>query len=162
MKTAYVFLLAFTLVFTLSAADDSMLRVTATGKSPPRITSKTKARVMALRAAKVEGYKKLITAAGFAREYQKDSKTFTLAAGHLTDVRIVKQTYIDDHTAVVVMEVPANRLVNRLTAAKKRFSRSRIDQVKNKIRSIQNQMSQLNRQLNALKDQLRELEEWDQ
>jgi polyhydroxyalkanoate synthesis regulator phasin len=163
MKVRYMIIssliIALSLLFHLEARDDSILRVKALGRASPDITQKTKARAAALRAARVEGYKKLAAAAGFSSTYHLGNKKYIRVEAFLSGAQVVDKRYISDHEVEVTMEIPRAQVIEQFSEVKRKFYEAQISEVKRKIRVVEAQMGELKSKLAELKEQLRKLEE---
>jgi hypothetical protein len=137
MKLRYLPVLIFVVFTCLQSGVERVLRVKALGLASPGIQPGARARAAALRAAKVEGYKKLARAAGMDIEEE----------AHIKGARVVKKTYISDYKVEVVMEMPLPQPV-----------RSGISRLKKEIKTIETRISNLNKRLEKLEKMLRELE----
>lgn len=150
MKFKYLLITIIVFSSWLDADTDSMIRVTAVGRSSTDISSISRARAAAFRAAKIEGYKKLAKAAG----RNKDVSFF------LKGARVVAQKYISDYEVEVVMEMPFNKTIVPSGQAKQNNQyRVEISNLEKEIKTISSQLSTLSRGLEELKKALKALEE---
>jgi len=156
-KSILVFILAVSIG--LVAKNDSVWRVKAIGKAPPHITQKKQAQVAAFRAAKVEGYKRLATAAGFAHKYQLGNQNVIRIETYLTGAKVIDKRYISDYEVVVIMEMPKKQLNEQLAIVKKKITESNISEIKGKMKEIQAQIQKLNATLLELHERLKKMEE---
>ncbi len=140
MKSRYLIIFVFALCISIGAGDDSVIRVKATGLASPDIRLGAKARAFALRAAKVEGYKKMAEAAGFSKIFQSGKYKHTRVNAFLRDARVIHKRYISDYEVEVVMEIE-----------KKNIYHTKMSLLEREIKSIEARMSSLNRRLNKLK-----------
>lgn len=140
MRSRYFLIFVFTLCIAIVAGDDSMIRVKATGLASPNIRLDAKARVFALRAAKVEGYKKLAEAAGFSKIIQSGRYKHIRVKALLRGARVIHKRFISDYEVEVVMEIE-----------KKNIQHTQTSLLKREIETIEAQMRSLNRRLKKLK-----------
>jgi hypothetical protein len=96
MKLKIVWLILF-LPFILVSQSGDFLRVKAIGKSSHDIEPGSKARAMALRAATIEGYRKIAEKAGLAKTARTGHREYKWAQVFLKGTRIVSKKYISDH-----------------------------------------------------------------
>lgn len=137
-----------------------MLRVKAIGKSSSGITDSSKARILALRAAKVVAYKKLAQSAGLEKFVKEGTKEYVEIQAILKNTKIVEKKYISDHEVEIVMEMPLSDLVDKITNFKKyRFNRSLIDKLTQKIDSMESDLKKMKTGLMELKGILKSLRE---
>ncbi len=133
---------------------ENILRVTAVGKSSPTITRPEKARAMALRAAKVEGYRELARAAGMEKVYRPNrgagyrpnSEPGHRVEAFMKGARVVGKRFISDHEVEIIMEIEISEIVD-------------IASLRNRIAFLQKEMSRIRTQLKKAKRTLRKLEE---
>lgn len=148
MKSRYFLILLFAVCIGMGAGDDSPIRVKATGLASPGIHPGAKARAFALRAAKVEGYKKLAEAAGFSKVHQAGKYTYTEVNAFLKGARVVTKKYISDYEVEVVMEIDKRDIYG-----------STIPRLKREIKATEAKISALTRRLQELKTIVENLEE---
>jgi len=159
MKKFYVIILTF-VFFTIGISSQEIIRVKATGKSSPSIKAASRARTMALRAAKVMGYKQLARAAGLEKFSKEGSKEYSSIQATLKNAKIVETNYISDHEVEVIMEVPLSDVIDTAVEIKKyRFNRKLLGKLQSKIGSIESDMDKLKNELINLKNLLAQLEE---
>jgi len=158
MKLKKLLILIAVVSFGMAAQDDVVLRVKAIGKASPQIIEKSRARAAAFRAAKIEGYKKIATAAGFSQTYQLGNQKYVRVEAFLTGARIVDTRYITDYEVEVTMEIPKSQLVQQVIKVKKNAYEMQISETKHQIRAVQDQIQQLNLKLSELKEMLKKLE----
>jgi hypothetical protein len=129
------------------AGDDTLIRVKAIGLASPKLSPGPGTRAAALRAAKVEGYKKLAEAAGYSTILPGKYK-HTRVEACLTGARVIQKRYISDYKVEVVMEIE-----------KKNIRQTKISLLKREIKTIQTKISTLSRRLEKLKKMQEALEE---
>ncbi|MCP5103453.1 MAG: hypothetical protein GY950_08750 [bacterium] len=133
MKSGYLLIFVFAVCIGIGAGDGSLIKVKATGLAPYGIPPGPRARAAALRAAKVEGYKKLAEAAGFSYKHTK-------VEAFLKGARVTHKRYISDYKVEVVMEIE-----------KKNISHTKMSLLKKEIKTIEARIVSLNRRLEKLK-----------
>lgn len=134
--------------------EKNILRVTAVGKSSPNITPPAKARAMALRAAKVEGYRELARAAGMEKVYRVNSRPghrVYSQPGHRVEAfmkgaRVVGKRFISDFEVEITMEIEISEIVD-------------IASLRNRIAFLEKEMFRIRTQLKKAKNILHKLEE---
>ncbi|MCP4150958.1 MAG: hypothetical protein GY757_24640, partial [bacterium] len=105
MKLKKIALFIVTLFIAIAiAGDETQITVKATGKASPDIRQSAKARAMALRAAKVEGYKKLAEAAELSVKNQQGKRTCTHVDATLKHARVISTHYKNDYEVEVVLK----------------------------------------------------------
>jgi peptidoglycan hydrolase CwlO-like protein len=132
----------------------AVIRVKAVGLASPGIPPGSRARTVALRAAKVEGYKKLARAANLD----------TAGEAHIKGARVVSKTYHSDYKVEIVMEMPLPQSGKRENRGNKRTSiqteiSSLISSLKKDIKAIETWMAELEKRLDTLKKKLESLEQ---
>jgi hypothetical protein len=140
MKLRHLTVLIFVVFTCLQPGVDPVIRVKAVGLAPPGITPAARARASALRAAKVEGYKKLAEAAGFSKIFQYGKYKHIRVNAFLKGALVVHKRYISDYEVEVVMEIE-----------KKNIHQNKMHLLKREIKTIEVQITSLNRQLGKLK-----------
>ncbi|HDR14335.1 MAG TPA: hypothetical protein ENN79_02380 [Desulfobacteraceae bacterium] len=136
----------------------AMLRVTARGRANPEITNPVKAKAMALRAAKIEGYRMLAEAAGLPRE-DADGESSRVQA-FIQGARIIEQRYISDHEAEVTMTVSASGVIDQVADMRKaRFNRKLLSALAKRVETFQTQLKGLESELAKLQQHILQLEE---
>ena len=138
MKFKYLLVLVVVVFTSFQAGVEPVIRVRAVGLASPGIPSGARARAAALRAAKVEGYKKIARASGM----DIGEEAF------LKGARLVKKTYITDHIVEVVMEMPRSQ-----------SGKSGISSLKKEIKTIETRILNLERRIAKLKKRLELLEQ---
>jgi hypothetical protein len=140
MKLRYFIILVFAVCIGISAGGYSLIRIKATGLASSGIPPGSRARIAALRAAKVGGYKKLAEAAGFSTTLQLGEYKYSNVEAFLKGARVVHKRYISDYEVEVIMEIE-----------KKYIHHTKMSLLKSKIKNIEAQMFSLNRRLEKLK-----------
>ncbi len=159
MRKVHLVLLMLVL-FVTGLSSQEIIRVTATGKSSPSIKISSKARIMALRAAKVVGYKQLAKAAGLEKFAKEGTKEYSEIQAFLRNAKIVDKKFISDHEVEITMEVPLSDVIDKAVDIKKyRFNRKLLKNLQKKIGNIETEMSNLGDELAKLKNLLAKLEE---
>ena len=146
MKIKYLLIFVFAACIGIGAGDDSLIKVKATGLASPGIRPGAKARAFALRAAKVEGYKKLAETAGFSEIFQPGKYKHIQVNAFLKGARVIHKRYISDYKVEVVMEIE-----------KKNIHHTKMSLLKKEIKTIEAQISSLNRRLEKLKKMMEAL-----
>jgi len=158
-KKILIFFLLFIPLALLSQSNE-MIRVKAYGKAPLNIKPASKARVLAFRAAKIVGYKKLAQAAGLEKYTKQETREQHKIQAFLKNARVVSKKYISDFEVEIIMEIPVSEVVEKVSNIKKyRFNNSLIRKLKNKIEGIEMKASKINTELAELKKILDKLEE---
>ena len=158
MKLKKLLILIAVVSFGMAAQDDVVLRVKAIGKASPQVIEKSRARAAALRAAKIECYKKMAAAAGFSQTYQVGNQKYVRVEAFIPGARVVDTKYISDYEVEVTMEIPKAQLVQQVIKVKKNTYEMQISETKREIRAVQDQIQQLNLKLSELKETLKKLE----
>lgn len=158
MELKKLFILIAVVSLGIAAQDDVALRVKAIGKASPQVIEKSRARAAALRAAKIECYKKMAAAAGFSQTYQFGNQKYVRVEAFLTGAHVVDTRYITDYEVEVIMEIPKSQLVQQVEKVKKSVCEMQISETKRQIRAVQDQIQQLNLKLSELKEMLKKLE----
>ncbi|MCP4146157.1 MAG: hypothetical protein GY757_00265 [bacterium] len=147
MKLKKIALFIVTLFIAIAiAGDETQITVKTTGKASPDIRQSAQARAMALRAAKVEGYKKLAEAAGLSVKKQQGKRTRTHVDATLKHARVISTQYKNDYEVEVVMQIE-----------KKHIQQTQKTRLKKEIKRIEAQLINLNRRLKKLKKMDKEI-----
>jgi hypothetical protein len=144
------------------AQNKNILRVTVVGKSSPKITRPAKARAMALRAARVEGYRALARAAGLEKVYRDDSGSGQMeertTAAFMKGARMVDKRFISDHEVEVTMEIETADIVQMASGLEKERFKETVIKLRNRIKFLEKEMSKNRVELKIVKDILDKLE----
>jgi hypothetical protein len=159
MKNWTLIILILGVALFLDAQDHSKLMVKSIGKAAPSVAPASKARAVALRAAKIEGYRKLAEAAGLSKVYRDGNKKYRRVDTILKGARVVKVRYLTDHKAEVTMEMPRLQLSDIIKTIKKQIYGPKIFKVKQRIKTLQSQIQTLKMELQSLTKTLKHLEE---
>ncbi|MGE5342178.1 MAG: hypothetical protein ACM3SY_11945 [Candidatus Omnitrophota bacterium] len=120
---------------------EPVIRVTAMGHASPDVTPISKARALALRAARVEGYQKLVEALG------KNKQTPQLLKG----AQILSQRYVSDYQVEIVMEIALPQQMVPSAVTRKDGSASvELSDLKNELKWIKEQLNMLTIKFNEL------------
>ncbi len=157
MKLKIVWLI-LVLPFMLVSQSGDVLRVKAVGKSSQDIKPGSKARAMALRAATLEGYRKIAEKAGLAKTARSGSSEYKWAQVFLKGTRIVSKKYISDHEVEIVMEIPIPQMEKTAAEFKTYAAQKKRTQLKKEIQALEKRIDILKSQLEALKKKLEKIE----
>lgn len=152
----YILLLFFQVLF--CSQKEKILRVTAVGKSSLNITQKSKARAMALRAAKVEGYRKLAQAAGLERVSRENNLEERKIDAFMKGAQVVEKRFISDHEVEITMEIEIAKIVDMASDLKKQRMNATLTKLRKKVESLENEMSRIRAELKKLKSILDKME----
>lgn len=156
-----VFVVAILPTFISGSDSQAVLRVTARGRANPDDTNPVKSRALALRAAKIEGYRMLAEAAGVTQE-STGEETSRLQA-FIQGARIIEQRYISDHEAEVTMTVQASGVIDKMADVRKaRFNQKLLNALAQRVENLQAQLKNLNEELVKLQQHIMKLEERSQ
>jgi hypothetical protein len=158
LKTILTLMIFFIIsIFPLSG---EMIKVKATGKSPQKITAKSKARIMALRAAKIVGYKKLAQAAGIGKYTKNGTKEYIEIEAFIKNAKITNKNYISDHEVEITMEMPLSDVIEKVSNFRKyRFNKKLLEKLQNKIEDMESNLAKIKTELSKLKGLLLKLKE---
>ena len=163
MKTGRFLLLTIILLFpSLSSTEDSspIIRVKGKGKSSTEITTASKARALALRAATIDAYRKLARAAGIENKTKLGSMEYSQIKAFLTGAVIEKKIFISDHEAEVTMTIPFENVISILANNKNsNLNELHIRKLKEKVIFIESEVMKLQSELKMIKRILDKLEE---
>lgn len=146
-KNILIIIGIFVLCTCAGAVDDTLIRVKAIGLASPKLPPGPRSRAAALRAAAVQGYRKLAEAAGYSTIFPGKYK-HTKVEAFLKGARVIHKRYISDYKVEVVMEIE-----------KKNIRQTKMSLLKSEIKSIRAKISNLNRRLQKLKKMQEALEE---
>ncbi len=155
----YVLLLLSHVLFCLQ--NEKILRVTAVGKSSSNITQKSKARAMALRAAKVEGYRKLAQAAGLERVFRKNNLEERKIDAFMKGAQVVAKRFISDHEVEITMEIEIAKIVDMASDLKKQRLNATLTKLRKKVEYLEGEMSRIRAELKKLKSILNKLDKME-
>lgn len=138
-----------------AAAGQEILRVKGRGKASPD-TPPAQARVLAKRAAVLDGYRKLAEAAGFKSEAKEGSKESTEVQAYLKNFTITATNYLSDYEAEVDIEMPVAAVIANVadyknTAAEPSFVQemlARLGEMEAALARLQDEVKQLKDLLN--------------
>lgn len=146
----------------ICAPGEKVLRVRVVGKSSLKIISSSKARVMALRAARVEGYRALARAAGLEKAYRDGSSSGRVekrqTSVFMKGARMVDKRFISDHEVEITMEIEISEIVRAAVGLEKERSKETIAALRNKIALLEKEMSKNRSELKRLKNILDKLD----
>ncbi|NIM78201.1 MAG: hypothetical protein GTO20_05375 [Candidatus Aminicenantes bacterium] len=152
----YVLLLVSQVLF--CSQNEKILRVNAIGKSSLKITPKSKARAMALRAAKIEGYRELARAAGLERISRENNFEERKIDAFMKGAQVVEKRFISDHEVEITMEIEKAKIIDMASDLKKQLNAT-LAQLKEKIRYLEEKMIKIRMELEELKNILDKLED---
>jgi hypothetical protein len=153
MKLKIVWLILF-LPFILVSQSGDVLRVNAVGKSSQDIKQGSIARATALRAATLEGYRKIAEKAGLAKTARTGDREYKWAQVFLKGTRIVSKKYISDHEVEIVMEIPVPQLLKNVSGFKEYSSESELVRLTKRIDVLEKEIERVKKELEELKKQL--------
>jgi HAMP domain-containing protein len=157
MKLKIVWLI-LVLPFILVSQPGDVLRVKAVGKSSQDIKQGSMARAMALRAATLEGYRKIAEQAGLVKTARTGDREYKWAQVFLKGTKIVSKKYISDHEVEIVMEIPISQLEKTAAEFKAYAAEKERTQLKKEIDALEKKINILKSQLEALKKKLEKIE----
>lgn len=161
-KTAifvYIVLLFFQVL--ICSQNEKILRVTAVGKSSLNITQKSKARAMALRAARVEGYRKLAQAAGLERVFRKNNLEERKIDVFMKGAQVVEKRFISDHEVEITMEIEIAKIVDMASDLKKQRLKTTITKLRKKVEYLEGEMSRIRIELKEIRSILDKLDKME-
>jgi hypothetical protein len=163
LKKTAVFLYSVLLFFPVltCSQNENILRVTAVGKSSLNITQKSKARVMALRAAKVEGYRKLAQAAGLERVFRKNNFEERKIEAFLKDAQVVEKRFISDHEVEITMEIEIAKIFDIASDLKKQRLKTTLTKLRKKVEYLEEEMSRIRTELKEIRSILNKLDKME-
>jgi hypothetical protein len=141
---------------------NSRLRVTAVGKSSPKITLPAKARAMAFRAAQIEGYRELARAAGLEKAYRENNVEARKIEAFMKGARVVGKRFISDHEVEITLELEISQIVDLTSGLEKERFKETLTALRNKIAFLEKEMSRIRTGLKNAKNTLDRLKEKSQ
>ena len=136
------------------AQDEGTITVTAVGKAKPGETNPGRARVEALRAAKVEAFRKIALAMGMKNRENREIQAF------LRGAKVVSQRQISDYEAEVVMSVQSADVIVQVSEyERKNGSRLVRSTLAAELRRLEDEVETLRRKIAALSKQFSDEEE---
>ena len=152
----YIVLLFFQVP--ICSQNEKTLRVTAVGKSSLNITRRSKARAMALRAARVEGYRKLAQAAGMERIFRENNLEERKIDVFMKGAQVVKKQFISDHEVEITMEIEIAKIVDMASDLKKQRLNATITRLRRKVEYLEGEMSRIRTELKEIRSLLDKLD----
>jgi len=137
-----------------AAAGQEVLRVKGRGKASPD-TPPAQARVLAKRAAVLDGYRKLAEAAGFKSETKEGSKEAAEVQAYLKNFTITGTTYISDYEAEVDIEMPVAAVIANVADYKNASAEpSFVQEMLARLADMETALAKLQDEVKQLKDLL--------
>ncbi len=156
MRRSCSILSGLVLVFSMAAGAD-LVKVKGYGKAPAD-SPPAQARLLAVRAAKLDGFRKLAAAAGFRTDTKEGTQEAVEVQAYLKNFKVTGTRNLSDYEAEVDIEMPLVEIIDNVAEYRKnKFDRRILQGLQEQISGIEQEMSRLQGEIKRLKDALSQL-----